>query len=37
MKTNISNELQKAVEMTTSEDYEQAYIQLMTMRLFKVV
>jgi hypothetical protein len=32
-----TDELQKDVEMTTSEDYEKAYIQLMTMRLIKVV
>ncbi len=32
-----TDELQKEVEMTTSEDYEKAYIQLMTMRLITVV
>jgi hypothetical protein len=32
-----TDELQKEVEMTTSQDYEKAYIQLTTMRLIKVV
>jgi hypothetical protein len=32
-----TDELQKEVEMTTSEDYEKACIQLMTLRLIKVV
>jgi hypothetical protein len=32
-----TDELQKEVEMTTSEDYEKTNIQLMTIRLIKVV
>ncbi len=32
-----TDELQKEVEVTTSEDYEKAYIHLMTIRLIEVV
>jgi hypothetical protein len=32
-----TDKLQKEVEMTTSQHYEKAYIQLMTMRFIKVI